>query len=301
MGSEVVKIHVGRKRKEFIVHKKLICDASKFFKDAFTGPFKEGQEGVMYMPEDDPESFSCFIEWLYRNPLPIIEDGAKVSKVVTMTKKAAEDREFGPITEEEHLAEVSRGKKEAKDAEDEKMAQDARLSWQINRLLRLYYFAEKIFINGLMNRTMDRIRQGLATYGRALNHHEAKQIYLNTNQGSQLRVFCAEVTVYNLEKCSDRKFDQLATLMQEVPDLTKDILLECKSLVEFRNEYMCEMDGPECECELDPRERGSVGGGCYFHQHDASKNETCKDSEEQYRWRCVDCGVTRHGYGCSCF
>lgn len=300
MGSEVVKIYVGRKRKEFIVHKNLICDASKFFNDAFTGPFKEGQEGVMYMPEDDPESFSCFIEWLYRNPLPIVEDGTEVSKVVTKTKEPTENKEFGPITKEEHLAEVSRKEKEAKDAEDEKKARDARLSVQINRLLKLYYFAEKMFINGLMNRTMDRIRQGLATYGRILNYHEAKQIYFNTNQGSQLRVFCAELIVYKLDQCSDKRLNQLVILMQEVPELTKDILSECKELVEFRNEFLCDMDGPENE--PDPRERGSVGGGCYFHQHDDSENKTCQeDGEEQYRWRCVDCGVTRHGYGCCCF
>ncbi len=57
---------------------------SKFFKDAFNGPFKEGKEGIMYMPEDDSDVFSSFFDWLYRNPLPIVKDEAEVPKEVSI-------------------------------------------------------------------------------------------------------------------------------------------------------------------------------------------------------------------------
>ncbi|KAH6671058.1 hypothetical protein B0J14DRAFT_484955, partial [Halenospora varia] len=70
LGTELVTVHVGAKRKTFAVHKNLLCDTSTFFRNAFDGPFKEGADGVMYMPEDDPTIFELFVNWLYRDTLP---------------------------------------------------------------------------------------------------------------------------------------------------------------------------------------------------------------------------------------
>lgn len=63
-------LFVGRKRKEFGVHKKLLCDTSDFFAKAFNSNFKEGIEGIMYLPADSPGSISLLVEWLYRGVLP---------------------------------------------------------------------------------------------------------------------------------------------------------------------------------------------------------------------------------------
>jgi hypothetical protein len=70
MGDEVVSIYVGPKRKKFLVHKKLICEASDFFSKAFTGGFQEAQENSMHLPEDDPNAFALFIDWIYRSKIP---------------------------------------------------------------------------------------------------------------------------------------------------------------------------------------------------------------------------------------
>jgi hypothetical protein len=299
MGSEVVSILVGKKRKEFNVHKKLICQASKFFNDAFTGPFKEGQENKMYMPEDDPEVFSCFVDWLYRNPLPVIEDTFVAEKKEVEITKASECKAFGPVTEEEHLQEVERVNKEAK---EKKKARDIRLGDQFSRLLKLYFFAEKIFLHELMNRTMDRIRLGLTAYNRYLGNQEVKLVYLNTSQGSMLRSFCAELLVYQLGSASDEKLNQFVTLMQELPELAKDILVECKSLSEFKSDICC--DWEESGGDPDPRSRGDDVDGdmCYFHKHDSSTSDTpCynMDSDEIRRLR-LSCGYGPHGIGCHC-
>jgi hypothetical protein len=64
-----VKVYLGKKRKEFVIHKKLLCNKSDFFRKAFTGSFKEG-EGVIYLPDDSPGPFSIFIDWLYRSTIP---------------------------------------------------------------------------------------------------------------------------------------------------------------------------------------------------------------------------------------
>lgn len=298
MGCEVVSVFVGKKRKEFNVHKKLICEASKFFSDAFNGPFKEGQEGSMYMPEDDPDVFSCFVDWLYRNPLPVVEDTFEPPKKVLEPVGANQDKVFGPITNEAHLQEITRIKKEA---DEKKKAQDARLGDQFTRLLKLYFFAEKIFINELMNRSMDRIRHGLAKYDRYLGHREVKMVYVNTSQGSMLRSFCAELLVYNLGNAPDKKLNQLVTLMQELPELAKDILIECKSLAAFKNDMCCDWSDPGAN--PDPRMRGEDGDGdcCCFHKHDKSNKELCYASEtEGFTGPCPACGYGLHGFGCYC-
>jgi BTB/POZ domain len=69
LGTEIVTIHVGPKRKSFTVHKKLICDRSEFFDKAFNGRFQEAK-GVMYLAEEDIAAFDSFITYLYQDRLP---------------------------------------------------------------------------------------------------------------------------------------------------------------------------------------------------------------------------------------
>jgi hypothetical protein len=298
MGSEIVSVFVGKKRKEFNVHKKLICKASKFFNDAFTGTFKEGQDNKMYMPEDDPDVFACFVDWLYRNPLPAVEDNFEDPKRDVEIIKADAYKEFGPVTQEEHLQEVKRRKKEV---EERKKAQDVRLGDQFGRLLKLYFFGEKIFIDELMNRTMDRIRQDLLQYDKFLTNREIKLVYENTSKGSMLRTFCAELLVYNLGSATDQKLDRLVTLMHDIPELAKDILVECKSLASFKTD-MCE-DWSDPGADPDPRSRGGddfLGTTCCFHKHDSqhSSEEHCYDMDEVFRGPCPRCGYASHRCDC---
>ncbi|PMD39649.1 hypothetical protein L207DRAFT_583511 [Hyaloscypha variabilis F] len=69
LGTEIVTIHVGPKRKPFTLHKKLICDRSEFFAKAFNGQFQEA-EVVMYLVEEDTVAFDSFISYLYQDRLP---------------------------------------------------------------------------------------------------------------------------------------------------------------------------------------------------------------------------------------
>ncbi|KAF4632013.1 hypothetical protein G7Y89_g6109 [Cudoniella acicularis] len=70
LGNQTVKIYVGEKRKEFLVHKDLLCKTSDFFAKGFNGGFKESQEGEMYLPEDSPGAFFFLVDWIYRSTLP---------------------------------------------------------------------------------------------------------------------------------------------------------------------------------------------------------------------------------------
>ncbi|TEY87453.1 hypothetical protein BOTCAL_0002g00620 [Botryotinia calthae] len=69
LGNEFVQIIVGPELKEFFVHKTLIRSSCDFFERAFNGRFGEGIENKMLLPEDDPEVFEIFINWMYSGHL----------------------------------------------------------------------------------------------------------------------------------------------------------------------------------------------------------------------------------------
>ncbi|KAF5876314.1 putative btb poz domain containing protein [Botrytis fragariae] len=69
LGNELVQIIVGPELKEFFAHKTLIRSTCDFFDKAFNGRFKEGIENKMLLPEDDPEVFEIFVNWMYSEHL----------------------------------------------------------------------------------------------------------------------------------------------------------------------------------------------------------------------------------------
>ncbi|TGO64320.1 hypothetical protein BOTNAR_0089g00090 [Botryotinia narcissicola] len=95
LGNELVQIIVGPELKEFFVHKALIRSTCDFFDKAFNGRFKEGIENKMHLPEDNPEIFEIFVNWMYsghlkrglREPMPIIEIWIFAQKCQAITLK----------------------------------------------------------------------------------------------------------------------------------------------------------------------------------------------------------------------
>ncbi|KAL2072719.1 hypothetical protein VTL71DRAFT_12062 [Oculimacula yallundae] len=70
LNNELVTIYVGPKRKEFLLHKNLLCKSSDYFDKAFNSNFQEAEKGTMFLPEDNPEAFALFVNWLYRSTIP---------------------------------------------------------------------------------------------------------------------------------------------------------------------------------------------------------------------------------------
>jgi hypothetical protein len=56
---------VGSKPVSFYAHIDLLCSSSAFFRKALKGDFKEGVDNVVPMPDDEPEIFLEFLNWLY--------------------------------------------------------------------------------------------------------------------------------------------------------------------------------------------------------------------------------------------
>ncbi|KAE8449972.1 hypothetical protein EG329_007111 [Mollisiaceae sp. DMI_Dod_QoI] len=68
-GTEIVDIFVGPQQKHFKVHKKLLCKKVPYFHKMFLGGFKEAIEHTARLPDDDPDVFDLFLDWLYRGDL----------------------------------------------------------------------------------------------------------------------------------------------------------------------------------------------------------------------------------------
>ncbi|OJD35418.1 btb poz domain protein [Diplodia corticola] len=69
--GEVVKVVVGKgeRSEELEFHQGLLCAASSYFEAGFKkGRFKEGNEGVIRLEEDDVDTVKRFKEWLYGRP-----------------------------------------------------------------------------------------------------------------------------------------------------------------------------------------------------------------------------------------
>lgn len=61
----MVDILVGSVKHVSRIHKDLICVRLRFFDRIFNGRFKEAQEQIATLPENDVDSFELFVRWLY--------------------------------------------------------------------------------------------------------------------------------------------------------------------------------------------------------------------------------------------
>ncbi len=96
LGLEFITVKVGVKEldgRTFGIHKDLVCAKSPFFRAAFNGQWKESKEGAVELPEDDPDAFELWVNWIYKHTLPCSDDQPGVPRypklmiqLVTMTK-----------------------------------------------------------------------------------------------------------------------------------------------------------------------------------------------------------------------
>lgn len=54
---------------KFYIHRHLLCSRSSYFRACFDGKFKEAEDKVFNLPDDDVEVFKLFIDWLYGAPV----------------------------------------------------------------------------------------------------------------------------------------------------------------------------------------------------------------------------------------
>jgi hypothetical protein len=68
IGGQVVTLQIGEPAKPFIVHKDLLVDSSPYFRNAFTGRFKE-KDGEMVLNDVAERTSGILKKWLYAQKL----------------------------------------------------------------------------------------------------------------------------------------------------------------------------------------------------------------------------------------
>ncbi|KAF3005142.1 hypothetical protein E8E13_010416 [Curvularia kusanoi] len=73
---ETVRIEVGsgENLKIFVVHDAVLASRSLFFKKALSGTWKEAEEHVIKLPEDDSDTFDLYLQCLYSQELSVVPD-----------------------------------------------------------------------------------------------------------------------------------------------------------------------------------------------------------------------------------
>ena len=72
-----------------MVHKRVICDASDFFRAACNGGWKESIAGEVRLPEQKPDAFMIFLHWLYTGHVELWEGDE-----ATITRSDKTDRKY---------------------------------------------------------------------------------------------------------------------------------------------------------------------------------------------------------------
>lgn len=55
----------GPEAQHFVVHQDLLCKHAPFFQLAMAGEWKEAQDGIIPLPDDEPDVVALHIHWLY--------------------------------------------------------------------------------------------------------------------------------------------------------------------------------------------------------------------------------------------
>lgn len=71
--ESIVNVKVGQAERNFGIHKDLRARHSSYFTGALDGGFKASQEWLILLPEDNPDVFELFADWLYTPAIRLAE------------------------------------------------------------------------------------------------------------------------------------------------------------------------------------------------------------------------------------
>lgn len=77
---------VGPDEVRFVVHEALLTHHSPFFRAALTGKFKEAEEKVVRLPEEQPSVVESFVYWVYHQRFPSKKWGDAVELIKTFAR-----------------------------------------------------------------------------------------------------------------------------------------------------------------------------------------------------------------------
>ncbi|KAH7355154.1 hypothetical protein BKA65DRAFT_394519, partial [Rhexocercosporidium sp. MPI-PUGE-AT-0058] len=190
LGSEIIALYVGVKRKEFLVHGNLLRLKSLFFKQ-FVFPTNDTGVAEYYRPDSDPEAVGLMINWLYRQGLDLIP-GTLPSAT---TKGTDEHTTFTKAT---------------------------------SRAIQVYILAEKLDMDELTDLIMASLGSAYARYKTYPSATDIATVYNCSAHGSRLRKYMARAyqVLAGLEdgdiEGAGWTAEEVDEVVTEVPALFKD-------------------------------------------------------------------------------
>lgn len=107
-------MHVGKDDKEqvFLVDKDIICTRSGFFAKALKGGWKEADEGLVRLPEDDPQIFKLYLNLVYFGSIPakardvkeISDEDMELFKLYILSERLQDTHSQNTIIEAVHAS-----------------------------------------------------------------------------------------------------------------------------------------------------------------------------------------------------
>ncbi|CAD6443703.1 c3967945-c865-41bb-a16d-105ef24135ee [Sclerotinia trifoliorum] len=173
LGNETISVNVGvgDSRRAFTVHKAILQQCTAYFESNKLFDTMAGQQGLIFLNEEDPKVFKLFVDWAYNGTVQKPRTKIHVKK----TPSYAEIHRL-----ELELLEEFNG--------------------TLKTLVSLYSLGERWGIHNLMNRAIDAIQDGYLEYGTVFGPGLAAKIWEETKPDSALREFCIASTVMHLDR-----------------------------------------------------------------------------------------------------
>jgi hypothetical protein len=76
----MIKIVVGEKDRQFVMHKSALTARSQFFKNAMGGRWQEAHDGLVKLPEDDGDAFALYEQLVYTGKVPAFDDSEETER-----------------------------------------------------------------------------------------------------------------------------------------------------------------------------------------------------------------------------
>lgn len=142
----MVTVLAGQKKKSFILHRKVLCENSRFFRKALSGPWQESEEGLVTLAEIDAMSLKAYVSWVYSHKLDrsILLYGSEASELLS-------DSEISTICEK-----ASRGVSQRDSISTERREQSECVIL-VDRLARLWCHGDFLGDHRFQNAVMDEL------------------------------------------------------------------------------------------------------------------------------------------------
>ncbi|CAG8979711.1 hypothetical protein HYALB_00013400 [Hymenoscyphus albidus] len=204
---EYSDLEIHCRREVFKVHRNIVCRQSKFLKaciNATSGGFKEAQEGIIDLPDDEPHVVELLVQFLYTDDyvyqaqcLQNSEDPApKTEESHASVEKVINDK-----VQEEAAQHAESEEKEEEDDEKYYEIPDHELTAHT----KVYIIADKFDIPDLKNLAREKFREALSEDQLDIFTSVFSWVNYNTHENDNgLRQLCMDFATKNFKLLMDR-------------------------------------------------------------------------------------------------